>query len=446
MSFYCQAVAARVTSAMTVGTTINVDFSFGGESPKACVVWAVGLGTALATDDAAAAAVSLSRGVATSTTARFCASWQSTEGGATSAVASDHRADSVLCQITADAVVGRLDLNAFSADRVQLIVDAQFTANTIFIVQAWAGTEITNATCFSSIIPIVTGVENITIPGFPVKWFDVMSIGLSGGIPQASATQWRCIIGNGFPDTAEGFVTVSRIDDGQATTNTASYYSDSECFAVMTSTGTVGGRFVVTASHPSGWTWDQVEVQGSGVRYIALALGGTFQVSKGFFDVPFPVDSSQAIEPGFSVVSGGLTFSCGRLFSAADTPSADAELSLGGFNRPQTAPVALAQGFHDYDNVLCSIASPELFVRKADVFAHLSAGAVVAGAVGPDVIADVPTRFHLVENVAEAGAVNFSYAVFGPAEPLAAGGPDDLILTDSASGFGLRIRSADLWL
>lgn len=414
MSF---AMAAAAFKTGTGTSAIPVSLSLGGLVPQVIWCWFVGRTEALATDGVSVRNIIASRGFAVSTASRRVIAFQSVNGVTPGNVGALHRTDGVLLEVsTAGALVGRLDVTDMSTpNQVTLTPASAFSADYIGIVAAIAGTDIVNKTIFDTTLDTTTGVKTVSTPGFQASFIDVMSLCMVGAMPQSSTTICHPSQGRGIPSTAAQHVLASVSLEANPT-DTAGYCNESEILAMMLTTGTATIRVALTGTDPTGWQWNVLETNAQAIRYSALALSGTFQAALNKFVTQFPADpGTWTIQPGFSTLSGLLTFSSCRAENAADTPVATAEWSMGVFVGPQNAPTALCQGFLDLDAVSGS-STTVTAVRKTDGYVNLASGGTVEGAVTVPVGTDIPGQLFLSESVGDAQQNDVVYVAFGPVQ------------------------------
>lgn len=402
------------------GTGFTQAYSLNGLTPKviiACMSGAIGAVGGLVTGTTLA----WSRGWAVSTTSMLSVGVQSRVTNPT-ANANAMRDDRILTEVNADTLKGGLAPTDMStADQVTYgIVGAAFSQN----YQCWtlvlAGTDITNAVIFNALTAASAGSQNITDPGFLVKWFEVLCTGNTGTVPYLS-TAAACVtsVGWGLPATPKNFVMGNSWRDAQATSITGSYCNDVECLALPLSTNpaSIPTRVAVTGTNANGWTWNNIEM-GSALRFGALALAGTFQVDMDVLTTQFPADPGYAaIQPAFDPLAV-LFGSCCRAESTTDVGTTTAELSLGASTAPQSTGKDAAATFHDLSaNATGGV--PKCAITDDDCYVNLAAAGTNEGSFGHAAAGDQAALIKYGESTTDATPNFVGYTVFGaaPAAP-----------------------------
>lgn len=371
------------TGTGVAGTTIDVALSLGGTTPQFFECWMVGRVDTVGTDAVSARDLTVSYGFGMDATHRYAMGFHSRNatGGNSNSGSTLINTGIVQELSNVSVLVGRLDVNSVSADAIQFIVDVQFGADYLVLVFAESGWS--NVTVWDSTFPTTTGIAANTNPGFIPDEVGLMCnfVG-AGALPQTNTASCRPGIGRALPAGPDNQCLSWVILDNVATSDSASYCNDVECLAGMSVTSGAFWRGAVTGTTAGGFNFNIIETNGTGYRYAGYAKAGGVRVEVGTLDSIPPPDTNLGISPLFDVIGGTFWSAC-RTETAADTPTASAEGSIGHFTMPQATGKSLAQAFRDQDavaaNTNCNSAS-----FNDNCYGNVTDAAAVEGAFGID--------------------------------------------------------------
>ncbi len=395
-------------------TTIEVAVDLGGLTPVVVWAWMVGR-----TDDVNAVGardIVLSYGFGVSTTSRRCLPAQSDSGVTPSAADKTIRNDALLMSIsTAGAIDGAMDINALSANNVQLIVDTQFPADYTCILVAMAGTDITSATIvdFSKSTTSGAGIRDLSLGVVP-KYMETISVQSATAIgtaaPSASivATISRTVVA-----PAANQCLFFESSDNVAASDSLSYCNDAESIIGLATATSIGTRGTVTGPSDAGdgVKIDYAENTTAATKYAALILTGPFRVAIGSTSTVTDA-STVAVDPGFIPVLTALWSHC-NVESTLDSMQNGAEVSLGAF-LGQTGSKQFSQGLNEPDNV--NPTAGETFLRVDAPYANTDGAGAEEGVMEIITPAPLPATAWTFQMSNADSAANFVlWASFGEA-------------------------------
>ena len=302
-----------------------------GFQPKQIFMWWVG--RTETTDAVGRANTLLGFGAANSPTERYCTTQYSLDAAATSD--GGLLASSTACVQTCDgagASTGALDHQSMDAGGFTLVVDVQFSASIRVHYLALGGTDLTNYKLGTMTAPTSTGNLAYTGVGFQPDLVLMFINGINGGIGGSSSRQ-PIHIGAAKSSSSRWTASAGQ-DDGSGTMDAWSYANDIECIGIINAVGgaTPEAQADFVSMDADGFTLNWTRVFASTARggwYLALK-GGQYALGS----VLTQTDTTTDIVVsglGFSPV-GGLVVSHNQAESAINTATANANMSIGGFD------------------------------------------------------------------------------------------------------------------
>lgn len=322
-----------------VGTTQNVtgfqDKDAANFDPNAFVFYWSGK----VTDVDALGSGDLTHGVgfAASATDRRVVFGHAQDGGIDSSADNGHRADSVVVtMVAADGTLdGILDIDAYITNGCRVIVDDQFALAHRVHVLGIGG--LTNQQTLLFNTPI-TGTppftQNITTANFQADIVLFSGLWTASVDPPATRIGVSVFMGGAVSSTQRG-VALAAIEDAQMADDSAAYAISTECIAVVNPANANAiaerGDFVGFTSNGFDISWLEISTAAANRVACLLLQGGSWAVGNLVTktDTTDITVGSLGFEP-----AGGMLLSCGRAASTADTPTADAELSIGAWSAP----------------------------------------------------------------------------------------------------------------
>ncbi len=351
-----------------VGTTLNVtgftDADGNTFNPTIFIFrWS---GATSATDSVASGHVNDGIGFAASATDRRCVYSHVEDAGADSICDNGHRADSIVVALdNAGAIEGILDIDALITNGLRIIVDDQFV--NAYRVHVLGILGHANAE---------TDVFNVPTTGTPPFNQDITSIAFQGDIvlfawayritdPPSNSAGSHIGFGAAVSSTQQGVVQRT-VEDAQMVSDSAAYGLSAECVAIsnVANANTVQMRAAFSQFLSNGFqlTWQEIITTANRV-HVMVIKGGSWAVGES----ATRMDGNDIVVSGLSFKpAGGIIASVGRAESTADTPTADAETSIGFFVNPTTRgvqcigdddaadPMDVSNGV-EYDEVLINI-------------------------------------------------------------------------------------------
>lgn len=353
-------------------------------------------------------------GVATGTTNRWAVADISVDASASADTASGQTADQCMIVVNAaEAIDGKVDIDAILSDGFRLIVDDQLPVS---VTIHWFACNPTSAVTGTVTEPNgVTGNQDTTGLAFDPTGiaFGHAPIAL---VAENSLGDSRIMFGAATGSSNQA-VWAGNSNNGEVTMVTRSYCTDADVIAAINTAGTgfaARAQFVAFLSGGFRLNWVATDNQRV-VHYVAWAVSGSDQciVAGGLTQTDTTTPIAMPGGSSLGTVKGGLVVSHCKAESAAGTLDADDEWSMGAFTSASSRSALCTMDDDGTNNAETSMAS-----EGDQVYANLSTADAIQGLMD---VSDMSAKTYIMDD-ADPVAAFFFNILFGEAAA-AAGQP-----------------------